>query len=436
MRKSLSSLWLKSFKRISKVQQRQGRDLLQSLLGTPAPAKRKRVGAVKKVLTSIGLLQAPSASRAAVRSKPAKPVKTAKSAKPVSMTSKLRSPAQKTLSARAVPAQGQWLRSFHLELADGLAPPRRMDYWLFVPSRPASEQKKPMPLVVMLHGCTQTANDFAQGTRMNALAQRKGFAVLYPQQLATVDHNRCWHWHLRATQQGGGEVRWVVGAIEKVMKSWPIDASRVYVAGLSAGAALAQIVALRHPNLIAAVGLHSAPVFGTVDSRMGAFSAMQHGSSHSLVKAVDDMALSPEFPGMPAILVQGDADKVVRSVNLMQLAQQFRLVNHLGDAATPAIAKQVAARLTGRSPRHGYEVLDYVAGRTSQVRVPHPRPGPRLERRRRAVPLPFRDRARRKPDDVEFLSHASPQRRHRRKVVPARFARAKWLSARSHISFG
>jgi poly(3-hydroxybutyrate) depolymerase len=81
------------------------------------------------------------------------------------------------------------------------------------------------------------------------------------------------------------------------------------------------------------------------------------------------MALSPVFPGMPAILVQGDADKVVRSVNLMQLAQQFRLVNHLGDAAAPAVAKQVAARLTGRSPRHGYEVLDYVAGRTSQVRV-------------------------------------------------------------------
>lgn len=365
MRKSLSSLWLKSFKRISKVQQRQGRDLLQSLLGAPAPAKRKRVGAVKKVLTSIGLLQAPGASRAAVRSKPAKP------AKLVSTTPKLRSPAQKAVKPRGeaqVQAQGQWLRSFYLEPADGLAPPRRMDYWLFVPSRPASEQKKPMPLVVMLHGCAQTANEFAQGTRMNTLAQRNGFAVLYPQQLATVDHNRCWHWHLRATQQGGGEVRWVVGAIHKVMKSWPIDASRVYVAGLSAGAALAQIVALRHPNLIAAVGLHSAPVFGTVDSRMGAFSAMQHGSSHSLVQAVDEMALSPEFPGMPAILLQGDADKVVRSVNLMQLAQQFRLVNHLGDASA-AVAKQVAARLAGRSPRHGYEVLDYVAGRTSKVRV-------------------------------------------------------------------
>lgn len=367
MRKSLSSLWLKSFKRISKVQQRQGRDLLQSLLGAPAPAKRKRVGAVKKILTSIGLLQAPGASRAAVRSKPAKP---AKPAKLVSSTPKLRSPAQKAVKPRGAEAQGQgqWLRSFYLEPADGLAPPRRMDYWLFVPSRPASEQKKPMPLVVMLHGCAQTANEFAQGTRMNTLAQRNGFAVLYPQQLATVDHNRCWHWHLRATQQGGGEVRWVVGAIHKVMKSWPIDASRVYVAGLSAGAALAQIVALRHPNLIAAVGLHSAPVFGTVDSRMGAFSAMQHGSSHSLVQAVDEMALSPEFPGMPAILLQGDADKVVRSVNLMQLAQQFRLVNHLGDAGAP-VAKQVAARLTGRSPRHAYEVLDYVAGRTSKVRV-------------------------------------------------------------------
>src|SRR5689334_23046233 len=142
MRKSLSSLWLKSFKRISKVQQRQGRDLLQSLLGTPAPAKRKRVGAVKKVLTSIGLLQAPGASRAAVRSKPAKAAKPAKPprlASPASSTPKLRSSAHKPVKPRGAEAQGQWLRSFYLELADGLAPPRRMDYWLFVPSRPAAE---------------------------------------------------------------------------------------------------------------------------------------------------------------------------------------------------------------------------------------------------------------------------------------------------------
>ncbi|APW40725.1 PHB depolymerase esterase [Rhodoferax koreense] len=244
-----------------------------------------------------------------------------------------------------------------------------MDYWMFVPTRALADRHKPMPLVVMLHGCTQTAAEFAQGTRMNALAQRKGFAVLYPQQLASVDNNRCWHWHLRATQQGGGEVRWVVGAIHKVMRTLPIDASRVYIAGLSAGAALAQIVALRHPQLIAAVGLHSAPVFGTVDSRMGAFSAMQHGSSHSLAHAVHDMALSPEFPRMPAILLQGDADKVVRSVNLMQLAQQFRLVNHIDDAAQEPVPHEFAERLTGRSPRHAYQVLDYSLGRSTLVRV-------------------------------------------------------------------
>ena len=376
MRKSLGSLWLKSFKRISKVQQRQGKKLLQSLLGSPAPAKRKRVstgsagtGAVKTILKSIGLLQSPPASRAAVRSAPVPklrraPAKTAKTVKAGAAGAKPRK------LARSAGEQGQWLRSFHLEPAIGaMTPPRRMDYWLFVPSRPLAAQKTPMPLVVMLHGCAQTATDFAQGTRMNALAQRKGFAVLYPQQLAAVDHNRCWHWHLRATQQGGGEVRWIVGAIHKVMKTQPIDATRVYVAGLSAGAALAQIVALRHPELVAAVGLHSAPVFGTADSRMGAFSAMQHGSSHSLAQAVDEMALSPDFPGMPAILLQGEADKVVRSVNLMQLAQQFRLVNHIDEVAHPPVVHEHPERLTGRSPRHAYQVLDYVKGRTSQLRV-------------------------------------------------------------------
>jgi len=117
------------------------------------------------------------------------------------------------------------------------------------------------------------------------------------------------------------------------------------------------------------VGLHSAPVFGTVDSRMGAFSAMQHGSSHSLVRAVDEMALSPEFPGMPAILLQGDADKVVRSVNLMQLAQQFRLVNHIADDTDLPVTQEYPARPAGRSPRHAYQVLDYARGRSPLVRV-------------------------------------------------------------------
>jgi len=367
MRKSLSSLWLKSFKRISKVQQRQGTALMRSLLGAPASGKGQRKDPVKKVLRSIGLLQAPTASRAAVRSVPSsKASKLRKPRKPTSATV----PTTARSAGKPPAGQGKWLRSYHLEPAEGLlTPSRRMDYWMFVPARPLAAQKKPMPLVVMLHGCTQTAADFAQGTRMNALAQRKGFAVLYPQQLATVDGNRCWHWHLRATQQGGGEVRWVVGAIHKVMRTLPIDPSRVYVAGLSAGAALAQIVALRHPQLIAAVGLHSAPVFGTVDSRMGAFSAMQHGSSHSLVRAVDEMALSPEFPGMPAILLQGDADKVVRSVNLMQLAQQFRLVNHIADDTDLPVTQEYPARPAGRSPRHAYQVLDYARGRSPLVRV-------------------------------------------------------------------
>ncbi len=361
MRKSLSSLWLKSFKRISKVQQRQGTTLMRSLLGVTTPAKRKRATPAKKTQKSTGLRQAAKATRAALRDVPASKLRNAGS-QPAGTTARIVS--------KPMPAQGRWLRSFHLEPAEGLLkPPRRMDYWMFVPSRPLAAQKKPMPLVVMLHGCTQTAADFAHGTRMNALAQRKGFAVLYPQQLAAVDNNRCWHWHLRATQQGGGEVRWVVGAIHKVMRTLPIDPGRVYVAGLSAGAALAQIVALRHPQLIAAVGLHSAPVFGTVDSRMGAFSAMQHGSSHSMAQAVQEMALSPDFPGMPAILLQGDADKVVRPVNLMQLAQQFRLVNHLDEAAEPRPAQDFPARLTGRSPRLAYQVIDYAQGRSPLVRV-------------------------------------------------------------------
>jgi poly(hydroxyalkanoate) depolymerase family esterase len=325
MAKSLSSLWLKSLTRIAKAQQKQ---LVKSMASA---VKKTAKTAVKKAL-------APPKPAKKTAPKPAPPA-----------------PPPPTLP-------GSWTRSI-FAAANG----QRMTYWLYLPQRDKVQALKPLPLVVMLHGCTQTAPEFAQGSRMNALAQRKGFAVLYPQQLLSMDAHRCWQWYQRATQQGGGEAGLVAGLLTQVVAKHALDASRVYVAGISAGAALAQILALRYPFRIAAVGLHSGPVFGTADSRMSAFGAMQAGGGGHAAQAVQALAHGAGFPRMPAIILHGDADKVVRIANQQQVAQQMLLVNGIADLAP--ITTHTAARPKGRSPRHAFQTQDYRVARKPIVSV-------------------------------------------------------------------
>jgi poly(hydroxyalkanoate) depolymerase family esterase len=342
MAKSLSSLWLKSVQRLSKVQmtqQARGRKLFESLL--------------------------PKAT------KPTKPVRAApvRRAKPVKSAAPKAAKAVKAIKRRSVAAKpappdlglpGSWQKSY-------LSAPgeRRLLYWLF---QPAGKAQAPRPLVVMLHGCQQTATDFAAATRMNELAERKGFAVLYPQQSAASDSHRCWHWYQRATQQGQGEAKLIAAMIAQVQSKHGLDATRTYVAGLSAGAALATIVALRYPHLIAAIGLHSAPVFGTSDSPMSAFRAMQQGSgqAHGATASAFADAL-PQFPGMPAVLIHGERDAVVRRINAEQLTHQFEIINAAFITRAGPVHRSYAARTGGRSPRHGYQTTSYYAGRKPQL---------------------------------------------------------------------
>jgi poly(hydroxyalkanoate) depolymerase family esterase len=323
MLKGLNRLWWSGVKQIRKAQKSQNKKLVKSLLAKPAAKRTRRIKAA---------------------------------------------PVKRIATASAARLAGKWLASYFSSYeVDGVLPARRMRYWLYLP---ANASLSPLPLVVMLHGCEQTADEFAQGTRMNLLAEQKGFAVLYPQQSLNAHPNRCWSWYKRAIQNGGGEAQMIAAIIGKVVLKNELDPSRIYLAGLSAGAAMAGIVALNYPHLIAAVGLHSGPVFGAAHSRMGAFGVMQHGAAQSIDGAIQDTVKKDNaYPAMPAILIHGRQDTVVRPINLTQSARQFKLLDRLStDGEEPiALQQKKPASVSARSKT--YQTDDYYAGKKLMLKV-------------------------------------------------------------------
>lgn len=271
-------------------------------------------------------------------------------------------PAHAPLSVPAVPAaSGKWLAS-HLSSRAEHGAMRRMSYWLYLPDHPPAPDA--LPLIVMLHGCGQSATQFAQGTRMNQWAQQRGYAVLYPQQSRSAHPQRCWKWYDRATQEGGGDAGLIVAIVRQVLAGYPVDPARVYIAGISAGAGMAHIVALNYPAVFAAVGLHSAPLFGAGHSTLGALGVMKHGASHRVESAIAEvLQRQPAFTTMPTMLIQGEADDVVHPINQIQLLRQAQLVNRLAPGLQPA------GRRAATGASNPYTVHDARRGRSTLLRV-------------------------------------------------------------------
>jgi poly(hydroxyalkanoate) depolymerase family esterase len=192
---------------------------------------------------------------------------------------------------------------------------------------PAGKSDAPRPLIVMLHGCTQSADDFAAGTQMNLLADAHGFLVAYPEQAAQANASKCWNWFNPQDQQrGAGEPSLIAGIAGEVARQHDADPQRIFVAGLSAGAAMAVVLGETYPELFAGVGAHSGLPYGSAHDIPSALAAMKGGrSAMSKLKGVSGAAAVPRSKvvhAVPVIVFHGDRDHTVKQTNGARIAQQ------------------------------------------------------------------------------------------------------------------
>jgi poly(hydroxyalkanoate) depolymerase family esterase len=200
---------------------------------------------------------------------------------------------------------------------------RELGYRLYLPS--GSSGRDSLPLIVMLHGCRQDSLSFAEGTRMNALAEEGRCAVLYPEQSKHSNPLRCWNWFDSASLAGQGEAALIARLIDQVKERRPIDPRRIYMVGMSAGGAMACILAVRHSRLFAACAIHSGMMYGAASSPMQALAAMRSGPSAESIDTARRLvreAVESEVV-VPTLVIHGDSDATVNPVNADRIIEQL-----------------------------------------------------------------------------------------------------------------
>ena len=260
-------------------------------------------------------------------------------------------PIQPTLARQQVPARrGDWL----VGLVLGVSGTRR--YRLFRPAGIKFGEK--LPLIVMLHGCNQDANRFAACTRMNVVAARERFLVLYPEQDRLSNPQGCWNWYDTTSGRANAEMALIMQAVDQVCVLYGGDRSRVAVAGLSAGASMAALLAIRHPDRFSGVVMHSGIPPGTAHSALSALGAMRGQRSTKTLETTSSwpVALPP-----PLMVIHGQADAVVSAQNGRAAARVW---------ADAAGASAVAECERQRGNRYSMTVTDFKReGRTMSTLV-------------------------------------------------------------------
>ena len=205
-----------------------------------------------------------------------------------------------------------------------------------------------LPLVVLLHGCKQNALDFAKGTGMNALADQQQVVVLYPEQLSKANSGGCWNWFEPAHQTRNGEPGMIAALTRQILAARhgdvQIDPERVYIAGLSAGGAMAAVVAELYPDIFAAVGVHSGLPAGAAQSMVGAFGAMRRGGPVQTASAI------------PTIVFHGSADTTVHPDNGGYVSDAARAT--LGNNGLALVKTEQTMRTQGLRPAQRVSYLD------------------------------------------------------------------------------
>jgi poly(hydroxyalkanoate) depolymerase family esterase len=226
------------------------------------------------------------------------------------------SPKESETDPAVVPTGGQFVERSYSNQAG------TRSYKLYIPSGYIGQE---VPLVVMLHGCTQSPNDIAAGTRLNALAEEQIFLVAYPAQAQGANMNKCWNWFNASDQEHGrGEPSLIAGITHQIIDEYNVADGRVYVAGMSAGGAMAANMGEAYPDLYAAVGVHSGLAPGAAHDMPSAFAAMRQGGPATPRRDVTSATATGQSARIvPAIVFHGDHDKTVHPRNADHLLEHY-----------------------------------------------------------------------------------------------------------------
>jgi poly(hydroxyalkanoate) depolymerase family esterase len=244
-----------------------------------------------------------------------------------------------------VPEGGQFLRKSFSNQAGSRT------YKLYVPSQ---YRGQPLPLIVMLHGCTQSPDDFAAGTRMNRRAEEDNCFVAYPEQSASANVSKCWNWFRPGDQiRGQGEPALIAGITRQVMSDYSVDEERIYAAGLSAGAAAAAVLAAAYPDLYAAIGVHSGLACGVASDVPSAFAAMRRSAPAARRRSGGNLSGRGGYSRIvPAIVFHGDQDTTVHPNNGDQVIAQLREMSDIAVRVTAEDARVPGGRAYTRTVYH------------------------------------------------------------------------------------